>query len=261
MLERTTRCLQQHGLAPVTVLIDAAHATRAINRPRVAVQVTEPPWGVEPQTYALRGCRSGSPGRSTSTDSTTTALRAHRDLGERDPSCQNSCQRPRRQDRSGGPRANAFGMRRSCLTASAGAPTISKLLGVLDSLLCRLSGLRLLRHLLAQLLRLLDGLLVQLLRLGDRVRARRPRRTRNAGSGAEAVIHETVVPNRYTPTGRPVDGPGPPRLFTSGRALNCPSRSTRPLGAAAVRDRFLAHGVKVITRMVYRDRSHSGGHR
>ena len=31
----------------------------------------EPPWGVEPQTYALRGCRSGYPGRSTSTESTT----------------------------------------------------------------------------------------------------------------------------------------------------------------------------------------------
>jgi len=41
------------------------------------------------------------------------------------------------------------------------------LLGLLGSLLCLLSGPRLLRGLLAQLLRLLDGLLAQLLGLLD----------------------------------------------------------------------------------------------
>jgi hypothetical protein len=100
------------------------------------------------------------------------------------------------------------------------------------------SGLRLLRHLLAQLLRLLDGLLVQLLRLGDRVRARRCRRTRNAGSGAEAVIHETVgrtdtgqarTFSARTASARPIPRAGLPLVLDrldspmSGRALNCRS--------------------------------------
>ena len=61
----------------------------------------EPPWGVEPQTYALRGCRSGSLRALPAPRAPLTALTAPRNLGERDPSCQNSCQRPRRQDRSG----------------------------------------------------------------------------------------------------------------------------------------------------------------
>jgi hypothetical protein len=61
----------------------------------------EPPWGVEPQTYALRGCRSGSLPALPAPRAPLTALTAPRNLGERDPSCQNSCQRPRRQDRSG----------------------------------------------------------------------------------------------------------------------------------------------------------------
>lgn len=56
-------------------------------------------------------------------------------------------------------------------------------------------------------------------------------------------------------------GSWPPRLVTSGRALNCRSRSTIRWARLRYVTESSPTGVKVITRMVYRDRSHSGGHR
>jgi hypothetical protein len=55
----------------------------------------EPPWGVEPQTYALRGWRSVPLSALPAPTAPPTAPRTLGVLGERDPSCQNSCQRSR----------------------------------------------------------------------------------------------------------------------------------------------------------------------
>jgi hypothetical protein len=78
-------------------------ASRTASAPRPASGgprgFVEPPWGVEPQTYALRGCRSGSRGAPPAPRAPHTALPALADLRERDPSCQNSCQGPTREDR------------------------------------------------------------------------------------------------------------------------------------------------------------------
>ncbi len=55
--------------------------------------MVEPPWGVKPQTYALRGRHSRYLDALPAPTAPRTAPRKLDDLGERDPSCQNSCQR------------------------------------------------------------------------------------------------------------------------------------------------------------------------
>jgi len=72
--------------------VNCGPAVRVRARPRSRL-------GVEPQTSALRGCRSGSLGALPAPEAPLTALRTPCGLGERDPSCPNSCQRSRHEDR------------------------------------------------------------------------------------------------------------------------------------------------------------------
>src|SRR4051812_9916709 len=55
----------------------------------------EPPVGIEPTTYALRGRRAVSPALPPALIGHRTPLRAPGYLGERQPRCQNGCQRRR----------------------------------------------------------------------------------------------------------------------------------------------------------------------
>src|SRR3954465_7724434 len=61
----------------------------------VSAECPEPPAGFEPATYALRGRRAVSPALPPALIGHRTPLRAPGHLGERQPRCQNGCQRRR----------------------------------------------------------------------------------------------------------------------------------------------------------------------
>ena len=86
------------GPLPPLVAVPAVSCSHLVTGHTGAkAQRVEPPWGVEPQTYALRGCSSAPLDALPAPIAHPRALTALRDLGERDPSCQNSCRRPSRK--------------------------------------------------------------------------------------------------------------------------------------------------------------------
>src|SRR3954449_10509117 len=94
----TRRSRQGEGPASPSSRVDRPHSFRNDLRKRGS-RLWEPPVvspvGIEPTTYALRGRRAVSPALPPALIGHRTPLRAPGHLGERQPRCQNGCQRRR----------------------------------------------------------------------------------------------------------------------------------------------------------------------